>query len=42
MRLEKQKSIKVKRGCETNNPTSHCKNCSYKELTPILSHVGVQ
>ena len=32
----------VKRGCETNNPTSHCKNCSYKELTPILSHVGVQ
>ena len=32
----------VKRGCETNNPTDHCKNCSYKELTPILSHVGVQ
>ena len=32
----------VKKGCNTNNPTSHCKNCSYKELTPILSHVGVQ
>ena len=31
----------VKRGCETNNPTSHCKNCSYKELTPILEYVGV-
>tara|TARA_B100002019_G_scaffold251413_1_gene231813 strand:+ start:20096 stop:21031 length:936 start_codon:yes stop_codon:yes gene_type:complete len=30
---------KVKKGCETNNPTSHCKNCSYKELIPILSHV---
>ena len=32
----------VKKGCETNNPTDHCKNCSYKELTPILSHVGVR
>ena len=30
----------VKKGCNTNNPTSHCKNCSYKELTPILTHVG--
>tara|TARA_B100000287_G_scaffold405595_1_gene429295 strand:- start:1055 stop:1987 length:933 start_codon:yes stop_codon:yes gene_type:complete len=29
----------VKRGCETNNPTSHCKTCSYKELVPILSHL---
>ena len=25
--------------CKTNNPTSHCKNCSYKELVPILSEV---
>ena len=31
----------VKRGCQTNNPTSHCENCSYKELTPILEYVGV-
>jgi MoaA/NifB/PqqE/SkfB family radical SAM enzyme len=31
----------VKKGCNTNNPTSHCKNCSYKELTPILDYVGV-
>ena len=30
---------KVKRGCETNKPTEHCKNCSYKELVPILSHL---
>ena len=37
-----QKYQKVKRGCETNKPTEHCKNCSYKELTPILTHVGVQ
>ena len=32
----------VKKGCETNNPTSHCKNCSYKELAPMLQHLGVQ
>ena len=31
--------LKVKKGCETNNPTSHCKNCSYKELTPILEKI---
>jgi MoaA/NifB/PqqE/SkfB family radical SAM enzyme len=31
----------VKLGCETNNPTSHCTNCSYKELVPILKHLGV-
>ena len=31
----------VKDGCSTNNPTSHCKNCSYKELAPILSELGV-
>jgi len=31
----------VKEGCKTNNPTSHCKNCSYKELIPILEYVGV-
>ena len=33
--------LKVKEGCSTNKPTEHCKNCSYKELTPILSHVGI-
>ena len=31
----------VKNGCNTNNPTSHCKNCSYKELVPMLSEIGV-
>lgn len=30
---------KVRRGCQTNNPTSHCKNCSYKELNPLLRKV---
>lgn len=33
--------LSVKDGCSTNNPTSHCKNCSYKELAPILSELGV-
>jgi len=32
----------VKNGCNTNNPTSHCKNCSYKELVPMLSEIGVK
>jgi len=31
----------IKNGCKINKPTDHCKNCSYKELTPILSHLGV-
>lgn len=31
----------VKIGCNTNNPTSHCKNCSYKELVPMLKEIGV-
>ena len=33
--------LSVKDGCSTHNPTSHCKNCSYKELAPILSELGV-
>lgn len=31
--------LKVKRGCETNNPTSHCASCSYKELVPLLKQI---
>ena len=31
----------VKKGCETNNPSLHCKNCSYKELSPMLKYLGV-
>ena len=26
----------VKLGCNNNVPTNHCKNCSYKELSPLL------
>ena len=29
----------VRTGCSTNNPTSHCKNCSYKELAPMLKRI---
>lgn len=29
----------IKKGCNTNNPTEHCKNCSYKELVPILKEL---
>jgi MoaA/NifB/PqqE/SkfB family radical SAM enzyme len=26
-------------GCATNQPTEHCKNCSYKELDPFLAKI---
>jgi sulfatase maturation enzyme AslB (radical SAM superfamily) len=29
----------VQGGCATNNPTSHCLNCSYKELAPLLTQI---
>lgn len=29
----------VQNGCNTNKPTSHCKNCSYKELVPMLENI---
>ena len=38
---ESEDFINVKYGCENNCPTTHCKNCSYKELTPILQKLGV-
>ena len=31
----------VKKGCNTNNPTLHCKNCSYKELPPIIYELSI-
>ena len=34
---ETEDYLNVKNGCLTNKPTSHCKSCSYKELTPMLS-----
>ncbi len=32
---------KVRNGCKENKPEDHCKNCSYKELTPILDYLSV-
>ena len=26
----------IREGCKKDKPTKHCKNCSYKELSPIL------
>lgn len=31
--------IEIKNGCESNTPSSHCSNCSYKELTNILPKI---
>lgn len=32
---------KLQHGCSTGQPTDHCKNCSYKELVPMLETLGV-
>ncbi len=39
-KYEDFKNVRV--GCKSNNPTDHCKNCSYYELSPILTKLGVQ
>lgn len=31
--------LDVKNGCKTDNPTKHCKNCSYRELSPLLNNL---
>jgi MoaA/NifB/PqqE/SkfB family radical SAM enzyme len=31
----------VATGCSTNCPTTHCVNCSYKELSPLLNQLGI-
>ena len=28
-------------GCASNQPTAHCRNCSYRQLAPLLSELGV-
>lgn len=37
----KESYKKIKLGCNSNNPTAHCANCSYKELVPILKEIGI-
>ena len=32
---------KITKGCSLNKPSDHCKNCSYKELSPLLEELGV-
>ena len=29
----------IKTGCQQDNPTTHCRTCSYKELSPILGQL---
>lgn len=36
---QNEEYLKVKKGCESNNPTSHCVSCSYKELVPLLKQI---
>ena len=37
---DRWKSIQY--GCKTDNPDDHCKNCSYKEITPMLTYLQVE
>ena len=32
---------KIASGCANGKPEDHCKNCSYKELSPLLEILGV-
>ncbi len=34
--LNSKKMNEIRNGCNTNKPSKHCENCSYKELSPIL------
>ena len=34
--LNSKKMNEIRVGCETNVPSKHCENCSYKELSPLL------
>ena len=34
--LNTKRMNEIREGCKKDEPTKHCKNCSYKELSPIL------
>jgi radical SAM protein with 4Fe4S-binding SPASM domain len=36
---DSKKYRNVQSGCSTNVPSDHCKNCSYKELSPLLEKI---
>ena len=37
--LNSKKINEIRNGCINNEPTKHCKNCSYKELSPLLNEI---
>ena len=37
--LNSEKINQIREGCINNEPTEHCKNCSYKELSPLLNEI---
>ena len=37
--LNSKKINEIRQGCINNEPTEHCKNCSYKELSPLLNEI---
>ena len=37
----KQSFADIANGCASNCPTDHCKNCSYKELSPLLEKLQI-
>lgn len=37
--LNSKKINEIRHGCINNEPTEHCKNCSYKELSPLLNEI---
>ena len=37
--LNSKKINEIRHGCNKNEPTEHCKNCSYKELSPLLNEI---
>jgi radical SAM protein with 4Fe4S-binding SPASM domain len=37
--LNSTRMKKIRTGCHSNKPEQHCKNCSYKELSPLLQKI---
>ncbi len=37
--LNSEKMNEIRVGCKNNLPSKHCKNCSYKELSPLLERL---
>lgn len=37
--LHSDRITSIRHGCNSNKPTTHCENCSYKELSPFLTRL---